>query len=359
MIEQIRKLTVTGPEIDRVIELPIGSTLIGRQPGVDLLLPDKLVSRQHARIECEAEQCRITDLESSNGTRLNGEAIPPGVPAVLEDGTLIEIGPYRLVFEAQEIELPTAAEAAIAAHTPAEEIPEGETPGPEPSLQAEAISDVEAETPEEEKPKAKPQSSMSKAHRGSVEAALTGGGQPPSNGGTPVGLLHPGSFEPPPGLEIHSRRLISYLPGIFQNDFMQRFMGIFEAILTPIEWNIDNFDLFLDPGTAPSDFMPWLANWFVLTFDSTWNEAQRRQLMAEAHQIYARRGTPWALSRILEIYTGEQPLIDDQSQELEPHTFQVTLPVASQLVNVDLVKALINANKPAHTSYSLHFSNDK
>jgi hypothetical protein len=29
------------------------------------------------------------------------------------------------------------------------------------------------------------------------------------------------------------------------------------------------------------------------------------------------------------------------------------------LVNVDLVKALINANKPAHTSYSLHFSDDK
>jgi phage tail-like protein len=325
MIEQIRKLTVSGPEVDRVIELPEGVILIGRQPGVDLFLPDKLVSRQHARVECGAEQCQITDLESSNGTRLNGEAIPPGVPATLEDGTLIEIGPYRLVFEVMEIEVPTIAEEGAAEHAAAEATQEGETADIEPS----------------------------------IEPALTGGGQTPPNGGPPAGLISPGSFEPPPGLDIHSRRLISYLPGIFQNDFMQRFMGIFEAILTPIEWNIDNFDLFLDPGTAPSDFMPWLANWFVLTFDSTWSEAQRRQLMAEAHQIYARRGTPWALSRILEIYTGEQPRIDDQSQELEPHTFQVTLPVASGLVNVDLVKALINASKPAHTSYSLHFSDDK
>jgi phage tail-like protein len=325
MIERIRKLTASGPDVDRVIELPEGATLIGRQPGVGLVLPDKLVSRQHARIECEAEQCRITDLESSNGTRVNGEAIQPGVPATLEDGTLIEIGPYRLVFEIMEIELPTAAEEVAAAHVSEAEAPEGETADSEPD----------------------------------IVPALSGGSRPPTDGGSRSELIPPGSYEPPPGLDIHSRRLISYLPGIFQNDFMQRFMGIFEAILTPIEWNIDNFDLFLAPGTAPSDFMPWLANWFVLTFDSTWSEAQRRQLMAEAHQIYARRGTPCALSRVLEIYTGERPLIDDQSQELEAHTFRVTLPVASGLVNVDLVKALINANKPAHTSYSLHFSDDK
>jgi phage tail-like protein len=325
MIERIRKLTVSGPDVDRVIELQEGATLIGRQPGVDLVLPDKLVSRQHARIECDAEQCRITDLESSNGTRVNSEAIQPGVPATLEDGTLIEIGPYRLVFEVMEIELPAPTEEGIAEHVPVAEAPEGRTAESEPD----------------------------------IVPALSGGSRPPTDGGSRVDLIPPGSYGPPPGLDIHSRRLISYLPGIFQNDFMQRFMGIFEAILTPIEWNIDNFDLFLDPGTAPSDFMPWLANWFVLTFDSTWNEAQRRQLMAEAHQIYARRGTPWALSRILEIYTGERPLIDDQSQELEAHTFRVTLPVASGLVNVDLVKALVNVNKPAHTSYSLHFADDK
>jgi phage tail-like protein len=329
MIERIRKLTISGPEVDRVFELPEGPTLIGRQPGVDLLLPGNLVSRQHAKIECEAERSQITDLESSNGTRLNGETLQPKVPMALENGALIEIGPYRLVFEVLELEISTA----------------------------EATGEEQA--PVEQKSKEEPEPPEHEDHLVPIEAASNGGRKPPPNGGLPVGLIPAGSLEPPPGLEIHSQRLISYLPGIFQGDFMQRFLGIFESILTPIEWNIDNFDLFLDPGTAPYDFMPWLANWYVLTFDSTWNEAKRRLLMAEAHKIYARRGTPWALSRVLEIYTGEKPLIDDQSQDQEPHTFRVTLPIASELVNVDLVKALINANKPAYTSYSLHFANDK
>ena len=70
--------------------------------------------------------------------------------------------------------------------------------------------------------------------------------------------------------------LLSYLPGIYHTEFMSHFLAIFEAVLFPVEWQIDNFDLFLDPGTAPRNFLPWLANWFDIVFDSTWSEAQQR-----------------------------------------------------------------------------------
>lgn len=159
----------------------------------------------------------------------------------------------------------------------------------------------------------------------------------------------------PPGLSTHSRRLLSYLPGIYHTDFTARFLGIFESILTPIEWNVDNFDLYLDPGTAPVGFMPWLANWFEITFDPSWNEAQRRTLLKEAHQIYACRGTRRALARVLEIYTGHKPEIIDLDEDQEPFTFTVKLPLRSGEVNRELAERIIDANKPAHTGYTLAF----
>jgi pSer/pThr/pTyr-binding forkhead associated (FHA) protein len=50
---------------------------------------DRYVSRQHARLQIEADSIRLTDLRSRNGTRLGGEAVvgdvplPVGVPFVV------------------------------------------------------------------------------------------------------------------------------------------------------------------------------------------------------------------------------------------------------------------------------------
>lgn len=136
---------------------------------------------------------------------------------------------------------------------------------------------------------------------------------------------------------------------------MARFLAIFESVLTPIEWDIDNFDLYLDPRTAPSEFLPWLSGWFSITFDSTWSEEQRRALLSEAHQIFARRGTRWALSRVLEIYTGVQPEIVDLDEKADPFTFTVRVPLAEDDVDRLLVERIIDASKPAHTNYKLLF----
>ncbi len=80
-------------------------------------------------------------------------------------------------------------------------------------------------------------------------------------------------------MELHGRRLLDYLPGIYHSEHMERFLGIFEATLNPIEWTIDNFDLFLNPATAPGAFLGWLAEWFDITFDPSWSDTQRRQLL--------------------------------------------------------------------------------
>ena len=136
---------------------------------------------------------------------------------------------------------------------------------------------------------------------------------------------------------------------------MSRFLGLFESILTPIEWNVDNFDMFLDAGTSPLAFLPWLAGWYEIVFDDTWSETQRRTLLNEAPQIYARRGTRWSLCRLIEIYTGSLPEIVEFADPKDPFTFTIKLPLRERDVNRQLLENLIDQNKPAHSSYILEF----
>ncbi len=51
---------------------PGGRYTIGRDGACDLLIEDLSVSRWHARLERAADQWMLTDLGSTNGTRLNG-----------------------------------------------------------------------------------------------------------------------------------------------------------------------------------------------------------------------------------------------------------------------------------------------
>jgi P2-related tail formation protein len=98
-----------------------------------------------------------------------------------------------------------------------------------------------------------------------------------------------------------------------------------------------------------------LANWFELRFDSSWSETAMRTALQEAHLIYRRRGTAWAMQRLLEIYTGTSVQIEDDNENLEDFTFSVRISASANEVNRNAIEQLINANKPAHTSYDLLF----
>jgi hypothetical protein len=65
-------------------------SVIGRDPGCALHLDDPSVSARHARITIVDGHPFITDLASTNGTRVNGELID--TPHPLAAGDLITIG---------------------------------------------------------------------------------------------------------------------------------------------------------------------------------------------------------------------------------------------------------------------------
>ncbi|HUB75525.1 MAG TPA: DUF3662 and FHA domain-containing protein [Solirubrobacteraceae bacterium] len=71
--------------------------VIGRSPDADVVLSSTDVSRRHAEIVPDAGGWVLVDLDSTNGVRLNGRSV--GVPTLLTDGDVIEIGPNELLFE--------------------------------------------------------------------------------------------------------------------------------------------------------------------------------------------------------------------------------------------------------------------
>jgi pSer/pThr/pTyr-binding forkhead associated (FHA) protein len=68
--------------------------MIGRVEG-NLLIQDANLSRHHAQITFDGASRTyfITDLNSSNGSRLNGVPLAPGQAKQLSSGALINLGP--------------------------------------------------------------------------------------------------------------------------------------------------------------------------------------------------------------------------------------------------------------------------
>jgi len=87
------------------LEIPLGAvTKMGRDPKSDIVLSEKVVSNNHAKIYFEHGQYWLEDLGSTNGTLLND--LPLSKPAVLANGDQIKIGDYifRLVRWKYEVE---------------------------------------------------------------------------------------------------------------------------------------------------------------------------------------------------------------------------------------------------------------
>jgi serine phosphatase RsbU (regulator of sigma subunit) len=89
-------ILVKGPNAGRRFSLPGEITVIGRQPDSAIYLEELAVSRQHARIVCENGAYYIEDLNSANGTWLNGVKQKPHTRVPLTESDELQVGPYVL-----------------------------------------------------------------------------------------------------------------------------------------------------------------------------------------------------------------------------------------------------------------------
>ena len=84
------------------IDLPKADLSIGRDPTNDVVIPDALVSRRHARIMYDGREYCFLDCESSNGSLLNGDRVSE---KKLHDGDVLWLGASRLLFRAPELQI--------------------------------------------------------------------------------------------------------------------------------------------------------------------------------------------------------------------------------------------------------------
>jgi pSer/pThr/pTyr-binding forkhead associated (FHA) protein len=73
-----------------------GRLLIGRSRDCDIRLTDPNVSRRHSEVRKDGAGYVVVDLDSTNGTEVNGRRAKR---ARLEDGDVIVLGSTELVFE--------------------------------------------------------------------------------------------------------------------------------------------------------------------------------------------------------------------------------------------------------------------
>ena len=84
------RLKINGPALARKQG---NGQILGRHPAsADHVLNHPEVSRQHLRLFVESDQLKIVDLESFNGTAVNGTALVPNEPGVLADGDMLRVG---------------------------------------------------------------------------------------------------------------------------------------------------------------------------------------------------------------------------------------------------------------------------
>jgi phage tail-like protein len=321
---------------------------IGRVRGNDLQLPDGMVSRQHARLLFEGDRIHLIDLNSSNGTMVGETRLTPNEPCTISYDEAFRVGPYTLYLEAAPVPVSQKApESELEAEVEMADAPPPPSK-PEPDHEAEiGAEDVPAPPPE---PEASPK----------VKIGVTAAPPPPP---PPSELLPPSeegrpSYEEAFGLLPERSRYLQYLPPMYdEHPFLGRFLLAFEGIMAPIEQTVDHFDLYLDSRIAPAFFLDQLASWLGLTLDEKWPLEKRRAVVAEAAELYQRRGTRWSLSRHLEIYTDVTPKIIEPDDR--PHHFRVVLRVPSgQTVDRATVERIIQANKPAHTTYTLEITGE-
>jgi len=88
-------------------------TTVGRDPEADVCIDDEAVSWHHLEIESRAGVLMATDLDSRNGTALNGE--PLDRARRLRDGDVLTVAEYRLEVSDP---VPGRAGATVAASEP-------------------------------------------------------------------------------------------------------------------------------------------------------------------------------------------------------------------------------------------------
>lgn len=174
-----------------------------------------------------------------------------------------------------------------------------------------------------------------------------------------------------------NRSFLSYLPAIYQTggreDFLGRFLGMFEAVYQDFEERIADSAKQLNPMTAEPEFLRWLAKWIGISNAHLWQEERLRLLLDGIVRKNLIRGTREYTEHMISTFTGESPFILEYGdiEEYRENTkayksltqsyahgpYEVNVLVREQAVSSlreqHALKKMIEDMKPAHIKMHL------
>jgi phage tail-like protein len=157
------------------------------------------------------------------------------------------------------------------------------------------------------------------------------------------------------------------LPAVYQEEdpFLLAFTTGLDEVLAPILWTLDNLHAYLDPRTAPEDFLVWVASWLGAEVDEGAPAGRRRAGVAEALAVHRLRGTPQGLRRLVELVTGGDVELRDSGGVVasadpyaapvgDPHPWvSIVVRSGDRPVRRGSLDALVREAKPAHVVHSV------
>lgn len=118
-------------------------------------------------------------------------------------------------------------------------------------------------------------------------------------------------------IEFPRMCFVEYLPqiyrgGIDKNTFLSRFISVFQSLYIDLEDKIDNIPQMFDPKTVDPQFLTWLTEWFSIKDNYLWETEKLREILDNAVRLYKIKGTKQAISEIVKLYVGVEPIIVEQ-----------------------------------------------
>ena len=105
---------------------------------------------------------------------------------------------------------------------------------------------------------------------------------------------------------------LTWLPAIYRrqpgSDLLERFLTLNGSVLGAVEDEIGGLTRLFDPFAAPIDGYPswldWLSGWLAFDLEESWSNDEKRRYLSEAFELFGWRATIAGLRRYLKIYAG-------------------------------------------------------
>lgn len=156
--------------------------------------------------------------------------------------------------------------------------------------------------------------------------------------------------------------LLHQLPvGMVEDDFLARFLRIFQTVADTELLQIDNLPHMFDPHVAPDAMVRALGSWIGIDWiDSSLPDELQRRIVREYSSLIQWRGTARGLRQLLELISLEPAVVQDSggvylesdAVSKPPH---VRLHVASAgwATEPDLLR-IVRSELPASVTFELH-----